>query len=126
MNLHAKAARNYLVVGLYRLFGVTKQAYYKYDENAVLLKVAQEEFVLQYIRGIRKKDLGIGGMKLWYMYRKAFAGNSPVGCDRFEDIVDRYGLRVRSRVKKPGTTGSTHGMPVYPNIVKDFKKPLYK
>jgi transposase InsO family protein len=120
MNLHAKTAREYPVVSLCRLLGVTKQAYYKYDGNAVLLKVAQEEFVLQYIRGIRKKDPGIGGMKLWYMYRKAFAGNSPVGRDRFEDIVDRYGLKVRLRVRKPGTTDSTHGLPVYPNIVKEF------
>jgi hypothetical protein len=46
------------------LLGVTKQTYYKYDENAALLKVAQEEFVLQYISGISKKGRGIGGMKL--------------------------------------------------------------
>jgi transposase InsO family protein len=102
------------------LFGVTKQAYYKYDERAVLLKVAREEFVLQYIRGVRSKDPGIGGMKLWHMYRKAFGGNLPVGRDRFEDIVDRYGLKVRARVRKPKTTDSTHGLPVYPNIIRDF------
>lgn len=76
--------------------------------------------MLQYIRGIRKKDPGIGGMKLWYMYRKAFGNNSPVGRDRFEDIVDRHGLKVRSRVRKPRTTDSTHGLPVYPNIIRDF------
>jgi transposase InsO family protein len=102
------------------LFGVTKQAYYKSDGNAVLLKVAQEAFVLQYIRGIRKKDPGIGGMKLWHMYRKAFGGNHPVWRDRFEDIVDRYGLKVRARVRKPRTTDSTHGLPLYPNIIREF------
>ena len=120
MNLHAKNAREYPVAGLCRLFGVSKQAYYKYDENAVLLKVAQEDFVLQYIQGIRARDHGIGGMKLWYMYRKEFGSNRPVGRDRFEDIVDRYGLKVRARVRKPKTTDSTHGLPVYPNIIKDF------
>ncbi|MDR1645667.1 MAG: IS3 family transposase [Tannerellaceae bacterium] len=120
MNLHVKAVRDYPVVGLCRLFGVTKQAYYKYDENAVLVKVAQEAFVLQYIHEIRKKDPGIGGMKLWHMYRKTFGCNHPVGRDRFEDIVDRYGLKVRARVRKPGTTDSTHSLPVYPNIIKDF------
>jgi transposase InsO family protein len=76
--------------------------------------------VLQYIHGIRAKDPGIGGMKLWYMYRKAFGGNMPVGRDRFEDIVDKYGLKVRARVRKPKTTDSTHGLPVYPNIIRDF------
>ena len=58
-------------------------------------------------------------MKLWYMYRKEFAGNSPVGRDRFEDIVN-YGLKVRSRVRRPETTDSSHGLPVYPNLIKDF------
>ena len=77
-----------------------------------MLKVAQEEFVLKYIHRIREKDHGIGGMKLWYMYRKEFGENYPVGRDRFEDIVDRYGLKVRARIRKPKTTDSTHGLPV--------------
>jgi transposase InsO family protein len=120
MNLHAKNAKAYPVVVLCMLFGVTKQAYYKYDENAALLKAVQEEFVLQYIRRIRVKDPGIGGMKLWYMYRKEFGNNSPAGRDRFEDIVDRYGLKVRARKRKPKTTDSTHGLPVYPNIIRNY------
>ncbi len=120
MNLHAKNAREYPVAGLCKLFGVTKRAYYKYDENAALFRVAQEEFVLQYIQGIRKKDHGIGGMKLWYMYRKEFGNSSPVGRDRFEDIVDKYGLKVWAKLRKPKTTDSTHGLPVYPNIIKEF------
>lgn len=35
------------------LFGVSKQAYYKYDDNAALSKSASEEFALQYIRGVK-------------------------------------------------------------------------
>ena len=108
------------IVSLCRLFGVTKQAYFKYDENLTLVKSAQVEFVLQYIHGVRQKDPGIGGMKLWYMYQKEFGGNNPVGRDRFEDIVDRYGLKVRQRMRKPKTTDTTHGLPVYPNLVKAF------
>jgi transposase InsO family protein len=88
--------------------------------NAALLKAVREEFVLQYIGEIRKKDPGIGGMKLWYMYRQTFGGNTPVGRDRFADIVDRYGLKVRARVRKPRTTDSTQGLPFYPNLTKDF------
>jgi transposase InsO family protein len=118
--LHARDSRSYPVDGLCKLFGVTKQAYYKYDEQVLLEKIAQESFVLQYIHSIREKDPGIGGMKLWQMYRKAFGDNRPVGRDRFEDIVDRYGLKVRARIRRPRTTDSTHGLPVYPNIIKDF------
>jgi len=99
---------------------VTKQAYYKYDENALMLKLAQEEFVLQYIHGIRKLDHGIGGMKLWFMYQRDFVENKPVGRDRFEDIVDKYGLKVRNKIRKPKTTDSTHVLPTYPNLTKEL------
>jgi len=39
--------------------------------------MAQEAFAVDFIKEIRKKDHGIGGMKLWYMYKRIFAGNSP-------------------------------------------------
>jgi putative transposase len=110
----------YPIDSLCKLFGVTKQAYYKHNEDVILLKVAQEIFVLQYIHEIRKKDPGIGGMKLWYMYQKVFGNSNPVGRYSFENIVDRYGLKVRKRVRMPNTTDSTHGLPVYPNAIKDF------
>ena len=46
---------------------MSKQAYYQYDEDAALAKGARESFALQYIKDIQKEDLGIGGLKLWYM-----------------------------------------------------------
>ena len=119
-NLHGRDSRLYQVESLCRLFGVTKQAYYKHKENRLLQRVAQESFAVSYIRDIRAKDPGIGGMKLWYMYRREFDGNNPLGRDRFEDIVDRYGLKIRNRIRKPRTTDSTHGLPVFPNLVKDY------
>lgn len=85
-----------------------------------MAKVAQEDFVLQFIKEIREVDRGIGGMKLWLMYQRKFGMNEPIGRDRFEDIVDKYGLKVRMKVRKPKTTDSTHGLPVYPNLIKDF------
>lgn len=75
---------------------------------------------MEYIRSIRRKDPGIGGKKLWYMYQRDFVGNNPVGRDRFADIIDRNGLKIRHKMRKPRTTDSTHGLPTYPNIVKDF------
>lgn len=120
MNLHTKSPKEYTITGLCGLFGRTKQAYHKYDENSILTKVAQEEFVIQYIHEIREKDRGIGGTKLWHMYQNKFGKNSPVGRDRFEDIVDKYGLKVRAKPRKPKTTDSTHGLPVYPNLIRDL------
>ena len=105
---------------LCKLFGVSKQAYYQRDENVVLRRAAQKAFALQYIKDIRTKDPGIGGVKLWYMYRRDFDGNDPIGRDQFVDIINEYGLKVRLKVRKPRTTDSTHGLPTFPNIVKDF------
>jgi hypothetical protein len=52
-DLHARDAKRYPVSVLCGLLGVSKQAYYKRDENAELAKAAQEDFALQYIRQIR-------------------------------------------------------------------------
>ncbi|MCR5014443.1 MAG: IS3 family transposase [Bacteroidales bacterium] len=118
--MHARDAKRYPVSVLCVLLGVSKQAYYKRDENAGLAKAAQEEFALQYIRQVRAKDPGIGGMKLWHMYRREFAVVRPMGRDRFEDLIDRWGLKVRRRVRAPRTTDSSHGLPTYPNLIRDF------
>lgn len=102
------------------LFGVSKQAYYKHDESKVLARAASEAFALEYIKGVRTKDPGIGGIKLWHMYRRDFQGNNPVGRDRFADIINRHNLKVRQKMRKPRTTDSSHGLPTYPNLIKDF------
>ncbi len=78
-NLHAKDPERYGVQFLCRLFGVSKQAYYKHDESKVLARAAREAFALEYIRDIRSKDPGIGGTKLWHMYRRDFQKNNPAG-----------------------------------------------
>ena len=83
-------------------------------------RIAQEEFALSYILEIRKKDPGLGGGKLWRMYKRDFTGNKPMGRDRFEALIDKYGLKLKQRIRKPRTTDSTHGLPVYPNLIKDL------
>ena len=99
---------------------MSKQAYYQYDEDAALAKAAREEFALQYIREIRQSDPGISGQKLRHMYKTEFGCDFPVGRDRFCRIIDEHGLKVRLRIRKPRTTDSTHGLPTYPNLVKEF------
>ena len=82
--------------------------------------MAREEFVLQYVRQVRTLAPGIGGRKLWHMYCREFADNHPVGRDRFSDIIDRHGFKLRRRMRVPRTTDSRHRLPTYPNIVRDF------
>lgn len=83
-------------------------------------RMAQESFAVDFIKETREKDPGIGGMKLWHMYKRIFSDSSPLGRDRFEDVVDRYGLKVRCKVRKPRTTDSSHGLPTYPNLIMEF------
>ena len=119
-NLHALDPLKYPIEGQCRLLGVSKQAYFQRDEDVQLRKLAQEEFALSYILDVRKKDPGMGGKKLWNMYRRDFTGNYPMGRDRFEKLIDRYNLKVRKRMRKPRTTDSRHSLPVYKNLIKDF------
>lgn len=83
-------------------------------------QIAQEDFAVSFVNEVRVKDPGIGGKKLWHMYRKNFTGNHPLGRDRFESILDKYDLKIRRRMRKPRTTDSTHGLPLYPNLIKEF------
>ena len=119
-NLHARDKDKYPIETQCRLLGVSKQAYFRRDEDVLLRKIAQEEFALSYILDIRKKDPGLGGVKLWHMYKRDFMGNKPMGRDRFEALIDRYGLKLKRRMRKPRTTDSTHGLPVYSNLIKDY------
>lgn len=102
------------------MLGVSKQAYYKYDRKSAANKAAKEAFALEYIHKVRAQDPGIGGMKLWFMYKRDFPEREVIGRDWFEDIIHRYGLKVRNKMRKPRTTDSTHGLPVFPNLAYDF------
>lgn len=102
-----------------RLLGVSKQAYYKHVDK-LTQKLALESFVVEYVQEVRRKDPGIGGNKLWLMYRTRFGEENSVGYNRFYDILDLYRLKVRKRRHRTRTTDSHHGYPVYPNLVRDF------
>jgi len=100
------------------LFGKSKQAYYKHDEDAELRRAALEDFAIQYIREVRTKDPGIGGLKIWIMYRREFGVAASIGRDCFCDIFARLGLKTRRRRRSVRTTDSSHGNPLYPDLVK--------
>ena len=113
---------NATVAGLCRLFGRTKQAYYKPHVEKTEESRAIEEFVVQFVLEQRAKDPGIGGKKLWHMYKRYFsAGGAPyVGRDKLTEIISRNHLSLRRRFRRPRTTDSTHGLPTFPNLVKDL------
>jgi len=97
---------------------VSTQAYYKHGDTD-LRKLADEAFCVEFIRRVRQKDRGIGGGKLWKMYRKEFGDEHSVGYNRFYDIIEKYKLKVRKKKRRAKTTDSDHDLPLYPNLVKE-------
>lgn len=116
--LHAHHSEIFTVSELCGLFGKSKQAYYEHDSDIELRRMSLEEFAVQFMREVKDKDPGIGGMKVWTMYCRAFPSRDRIGRDRFCDIFDRYGFKIRRR-RRARTTDSRHNNPTYPNIVKE-------
>lgn len=83
-------------------------------------RLARESFVVEFIKEVRLKDPGIGGNKLWQMYRKRFGRAHSVGYNRFYDIIEKYGLKVRSVKRRVKTTDSSHDYPVYPDLTRSL------
>ena len=106
---------------LCRLFGKSWQAYYQHQDTLGKQRL-REEMVVQFVRDIRQIDPGIGGEKLHYMYRERFGADYEymVGRDKMEAIIARNNLNVRIPRRRPRTTDSRHGLPTYPNLVKDI------
>lgn len=111
--------KGYPVTSLCGLLGVSTQAYYKHGDSQ-MRKLAQEAFVVEYIRHIRRKDRGIGGGKLWQMYHREFGREHSVGYNRFYDIIEKYDLKVRKKKRRAKTTDSSHDLPLYPNLVREL------
>jgi transposase InsO family protein len=54
------------------------------------------------------------------MYSSEFSNDKPIGRDSFCTLLNDNGMKLRLRIRKPRTTDSTHGLPTYPNLIKDF------
>jgi len=100
------------------LAGVTRQAFYKQDDDLLFRRLALEQFVVQYILEIRKKDSMMRMDKLWRMYSAKFPEEYRVGRDVFRSILHERGLNLRHRPRAIRTTDSRHSLPTYPNLVK--------
>lgn len=82
--------------------------------------MAIEQFVVQYVVGVREKDPGIGTDKLWMMYQDRFSKEYRVGRDVFRSILHERGLNIVQKNRATRTTDSRHNLPTYPNLVKNL------
>ena len=100
------------------LAGVTRQAFYKQDDDLLFRRLALEQFVVQFVLSVREKDPMMGKDKLWRMYRSRFSDDYRIGRDAFRSIMHERGLNIRNVKRAPRTTDSRHNLPTYPNHVK--------
>ena len=105
---------------LLRLFGYSRQAFYKQRQRR-FTQLKNEQSIVEQVLRIRKHQPRCGGRKLLIMLQPFFRQqNIHIGRDAFFDLLARNKLLVRRRKRSVHTTNSKHFFYRYPNLVKDF------
>lgn len=101
-----------------KLFGKSRQAYYKHDDREVRYGL-QDALVLKLVSEIRHELPRCGTEKLHHMLQPSFMEHGiKLGRDGLYDLLDRHGLLIRLRKRKPYTTNSNHNYRKYPNLIR--------
>ncbi|MCC6542034.1 MAG: IS3 family transposase [Flavobacteriales bacterium] len=112
--LHPKLGQE----ALCRSLGVSRQAHHKQARRTARVVQGQEE-VLHRVRAIRQVQPRLGGLKLYGKLREHILQLPvPFGRDRFFDLLREEKLLIAGRKRRVRTTLSSHGLPVYPDLVK--------
>ena len=86
-----------------------------------MARAARRAFALEFAILVREEDPGIGGEKIFELYKKEFVKGEPIGRDAFLSMLNDNGMKIRQKPrKKPKTTDSAHGLPTYPNLIREF------
>jgi transposase InsO family protein len=101
-----------------RLFGHTKQAYYK-NKRHEAEQVRRLMRIIDAVTEIRKMDPGIGYYKLWLMVKGMFQDDWVPGRDAFRGIMRQFRLML-PRPKPRHTTNSNHRYHKYRNLIRGF------
>ena len=114
---------NFPHIGLARLcgwFGITRQAYYQNNWNAVSTTL-EEELILKQVKAVRKNHRRLGTRKLYEMLHPFMQEHCiKMGRDALFDLLSANQLLIRKRKRRIQTTNSQHWLRKYPNLIKDF------
>ena len=78
-----------------KLFGSSKQAYYKRDLSQLQTRLLQEQIAIDYALSIRQSDPGIGAKKLHAMYCKESAcEGKPLSRDHFSRLLKEHNITI--------------------------------
>jgi transposase InsO family protein len=101
-----------------KLFGKSRQAYYKQDNQEEKYEL-QDALVLKLVSEIRQDLPRCGTDKLHYMLQSSFAEHGiKMGRDGLYELLGRHGLLIRFRKRRPFTTDSNHPYRKYPNLIR--------
>lgn len=103
-----------------RLFGITRQAYYKHfwqwEANTI-----EQEIILRRVKEIRRYHPVLGGRKLYALLQPDLLNHQiKMGRDGLFDLLAAQSLLVRRKRRRAVTTHSNHWYRKYPNLIKDF------
>lgn len=94
---------------------MSTQHYYKEKKKRRAEEVF-EEAIVQWVREERQLQPRLGAQKLLVRWQEQ-AGYKLMGRDRFYNLLRSNGLLLTQKRRKPRTTQSNHGLPVFPNKV---------
>jgi putative transposase len=100
-----------------KLFGFTKQAYYK-QSTKNHLRALREQQAKQQVLNIRKQMPRLGTRKLHYLLKQQLLLN--IGRDKLFTLLRNEELLILKKKKYTITTNSKHWMFKYPNLIKEL------
>jgi putative transposase len=108
------------VVDLCKLFGKSRQAYYKKQE-CFNQQIQTQNIVVELASLVRRELPGIGGKKLYMILREPFKTHGlKIGRDKLFKVLRKNGMLIRRKKGVPKTTNSRHWLKKYPNLILDL------
>ena len=112
--------RQYSLQSLCRLFGYSRQAFYK-QQRLQLLQQSENGLIVQQVMNIRKDQPRCGTRKLLVMLQPFLTSNNIfISRDKLFHLLSKNKMLIRKRKRSTHTTNSKHFFYRYPNLVKDF------
>ena len=118
-----QSERKCTVRSLCGLFGISRQGYYKHQEQKSEMDILSSSVVL-YCKAVREHDNlpRAGCRELCELCRKHFREKFTMGRDHFYNLLRSNDLMLRKRRYRPRTTNSCHNYKLYGDLLNTTPK----
>lgn len=112
---------NFSLVRFCRLFGVTRQSYYKHFWQWEATTI-EHEIIIRRVKEIRQNHPVLGGRKLYALLQPDLLQHQiKLGRDGLFDLLAAHSLLIRRKRRRAVTTHSNHWYRKYPNLIKELE-----